>query len=38
MLRYFLGFAIVVGAVVAFGLYLVHRWKRSRPSSPSIYP
>jgi hypothetical protein len=38
MLRYFLGFAIVVGAVVAFGLYLVHRWRRSRPSVPSIYP
>jgi hypothetical protein len=38
MLRYFLLITIVGGAVVAFGLYLVHRWKRSRPSSPSIYP
>ncbi len=38
MLRYFLGFAIVVGAGVACGLYLVRRWKRSRPSSPSIRP
>lgn len=37
MLRYFMGFAIGVGAGVAFGLYLARRWKRSRPSSPSIY-
>jgi biotin transporter BioY len=38
MLRYFMGFAIIVGAVVAIGLYVVHRWKRSRPPFPSIYP
>jgi hypothetical protein len=38
MLRYFLGFAIVVGAGVACALYLVRRRKRSRPSSPSIRP
>jgi hypothetical protein len=37
MLRYFMGFAVAVGAGVAFGLYLARRWKRSRPSSPSIY-
>jgi ABC-type antimicrobial peptide transport system permease subunit len=38
MLRYFLGFAIVVGAGIAFGLYLARRWRRSRPSAPSICP
>lgn len=37
MLRYFLGFAILVGAGVACGLYLVRRWRRRRPSAPSIY-
>ncbi|HMC31928.1 MAG TPA: hypothetical protein VKL99_13925 [Candidatus Angelobacter sp.] len=29
MFRYFLGLAIVMGAVVAAGLYLVRRWRRS---------
>ena len=29
MFRYFLGLAIVMGAVVATGMYLVRRWRRS---------
>ena len=29
MFRYFLGLAIIMGAVVAAGLYLVRRWRRS---------
>lgn len=31
MLRYFLGFAMVIGVGVACGLYLVRRWRRRRP-------
>jgi len=29
MFRYFLGLAIVMGALIATGLYLVRRWRRS---------
>jgi hypothetical protein len=36
MLRYFLGFAIIMGGGIALGLYWVRRWRRSRPSAPSI--
>jgi uncharacterized membrane protein len=29
MFRYFLGMAIIMGAVVAAGLYFVRRWRRT---------